>query len=80
MLSRAATTYVHVPLFDESVPIGREQLEQLAKPILDRTVTATQIAVTSAGVTGQPLAAVFLVGGSSRIPLAATLLDRKSVV
>jgi ABC-type branched-subunit amino acid transport system substrate-binding protein len=76
MLSRAATTYVHVPLFDESVPIGREQLEQLARPILDRTVTATQIAVTSAGVAGQPLAAVFLVGGSSRIPLAATLLHR----
>ncbi|MEV0127070.1 ABC transporter substrate-binding protein [Dactylosporangium sp. NPDC050688] len=76
MLSRAATTYVHVPLFDESVPIGREQLEQLAKPILDRTVTATQLAVSSAGVAGQPLAAVFLVGGSSRIPLAATLLHR----
>lgn len=76
MLSRAATTYVHVPLFDESVPIGREQLEQLAKPILDRTVTATQLAVAAAGVVGQPLAAVFLVGGSSRIPLAATLLHR----
>ncbi|GAA1544449.1 hypothetical protein GCM10009827_075310 [Dactylosporangium maewongense] len=76
MLSRAATTYVHVPLYDESVPIGREQLEQLARPILDRTVTATQLAVSSAGVAGQPLAAVFLVGGSSRIPLAATLLHR----
>ncbi|WP_432836334.1 ABC transporter substrate-binding protein [Dactylosporangium sp. CA-092794] len=76
MLSRAATTYVHVPLFDESVPIGREQLEQLARPILDRTVTATQIAVTSAALGGRPVSAVFLVGGSSRIPLAATLLHR----
>ncbi|GGM58534.1 ABC transporter substrate-binding protein [Dactylosporangium sucinum] len=76
MLSRAATTYVHVPLFDESVPIGREQLEQLAKPILDRTVTATQIAIQSAGAAQSQVAAVFLVGGSSRIPLAATLLHR----
>ncbi|MEU7874221.1 ABC transporter substrate-binding protein [Dactylosporangium sp. NPDC049140] len=76
MLSRAATTYVHVPLFDESVPIGREQLEQLARPILDRTVTATQIAVTSAALGDRPVSAVFLVGGSSRIPLAATLLHR----
>ncbi|GAA2631284.1 hypothetical protein GCM10010399_74280 [Dactylosporangium fulvum] len=76
MLSRAATTYVHVPLFDESVPIGREQLEQLAKPILDRTVTTTQIALRSAGVAQSPVVAVFLVGGSSRIPLAATLLHR----
>ncbi|MFI5907349.1 ABC transporter substrate-binding protein [Dactylosporangium sp. NPDC051541] len=76
MLSRAATTYVHVPLFDESVPIGREQLEQLARPILDRTVTATQIAVTASALGDRPVSAVFLVGGSSRIPLAATLLHR----
>ncbi|HTJ38359.1 MAG TPA: ABC transporter substrate-binding protein [Dactylosporangium sp.] len=76
MLSRAATTYVHVPLFDESVPIGREQLEQLAMPILNRTVTATQIAVTAAALGDRPVSAVFLVGGSSRIPLAATLLHR----
>jgi molecular chaperone DnaK (HSP70) len=76
MLSRAATTYVHVPLFDESVPIGREQLEQLARSILDRTVTATQIAITAAALGGRPVSAVFLVGGSSRIPLAATLLHR----
>jgi branched-chain amino acid transport system substrate-binding protein len=65
-----------VPLFDESVPIGREQLEQLARPILDRTVTATQIAVTAAALGERPVSAVFLVGGSSRIPLAATLLHR----
>jgi branched-chain amino acid transport system substrate-binding protein len=58
------------------VPLGREQLEQLARPILDRTVTATMLALTSAGLTPQRLAAVFLVGGSSRIPLAATLLHR----
>jgi ABC-type branched-subunit amino acid transport system substrate-binding protein len=76
MLSRAATTYVHVPLFDESVPVGREQVEELAKPILDRTVTATQLAVTAAGVANTQLSAIFLVGGSSRIPLAATLLHR----
>ncbi|MEV6929679.1 Hsp70 family protein, partial [Dactylosporangium sp. NPDC051485] len=76
MLSRAATTYVHVPLFDESVPIGREQLEQLARPILDRTVTATQIAVTASALGEHKVSALFLVGGSSRIPLAATLLHR----
>ncbi|WP_433216608.1 ABC transporter substrate-binding protein [Dactylosporangium sp. CS-047395] len=76
MLSRAATTYVHVPLFDESVPIGREQLEELARPILNRTVTATQIAVSAAALGDRPVSALFLVGGSSRIPLAATLLHR----
>src|SRR5947207_4047440 len=69
MLSRATTTYIQVPLVDESVPLGREQLEQLARPILDRTVTATQIAAGAAGV-GQ-VAAIFLLGGPSRTPLAA---------
>jgi ABC-type branched-subunit amino acid transport system substrate-binding protein len=75
-LSRAATTYVHVPLVDDSVPLGREQLERLARPILDRTVTAALLAVAGAGLTPAQLSAVFLVGGSSRIPLAATLLHR----
>ncbi|WP_203899459.1 ABC transporter substrate-binding protein [Virgisporangium aliadipatigenens] len=75
-LSRAATTYIHVPLVNDSVPLGREQLEQLARPILDRTVTSTQLAVSSAGLNIRQVAAIFLVGGSSRIPLAATLLHR----
>jgi ABC-type branched-subunit amino acid transport system substrate-binding protein len=75
-LSRAATTYVHVPLVDDSVPLGREQLERLARPILDRTVTAALLAVAGAALTPAQLSAVFLVGGSSRIPLAATLLHR----
>src|SRR5262249_61627246 len=66
MLSRAATTYVHVPLFDESVPIGREQLEWLAKPILDRTGTATQIAITAAAIGDKPGPAGVLRGGSER--------------
>jgi branched-chain amino acid transport system substrate-binding protein len=76
MLSRAASTYVHVPLLDESIPLGREELEQLARPILDRTVTATQLAIASAGINNQQISAIFLVGGSSRIPLCATLLHR----
>src|SRR5206468_5651861 len=58
------------------VVAGREQLEELARPILDRTVVATQLAVTSAGISNPQLAAIFLVGGSSGIPLAATLLHR----
>jgi ABC-type branched-subunit amino acid transport system substrate-binding protein len=76
MLSRATSTYIQVPLIDESAPLGREQLETLARPILDRTVTATQLAVASAGLAPDRVAAIFLVGGSSRIPLAATLLHR----
>jgi Ethanolamine utilization protein EutJ (predicted chaperonin) len=71
VLSRATTTYVHLPLIEDDTPIGREQLERLARPILDRTVTLTRTVAA-----GAPPAAVFLVGGSSRVPLVATLLHR----
>ena len=73
-LSRTSSSTVLIPLLDEDAPIGREQLEQLARPILDRTVAATANALREAGVRPGGLACVFLVGGASRIPLAATLL------
>lgn len=76
ILSRTASTYVHVPIIDDSLPIGREQLETLARPVLDRTVAATRLVIRNAGLADRPPAAIFLVGGSSRIPLAATLLHR----
>jgi ABC-type branched-subunit amino acid transport system substrate-binding protein len=76
LLSRATATMVHIPLFDVDTPLGREQLEQLARPVLDRTVAATRVAIQESGVGAGQLAGVFLVGGSSRIPLVATLLHR----
>ncbi|AVT33038.1 hypothetical protein C6361_30360 [Plantactinospora sp. BC1] len=74
-LSRTSVGYLHVPLFDESVPVGREEFERLARVVLDRTVEVTVAAVRSAGPGVGP-ATVVLVGGASRIPLAATLLHR----
>lgn len=75
-LSRTATANVHVPLLDRDVPVGREQFDQLARPILARTVAASRAALDTAGVPAAELAGVVLVGGSSRIPLAATLLHQ----
>jgi actin-like ATPase involved in cell morphogenesis len=75
-LSHAAGVQLHVPLFDDEVPFGREQLEQLARPILDRTVEVSRSVLRAAGVPATGLAGLFLVGGASRIPLAATLLHR----
>ncbi|GAB3986458.1 transporter substrate-binding domain-containing protein [Plantactinospora veratri] len=74
-LSRTSVGYLHVPLFDESVPVGREEFERLARVVLDRTVEVTVAAVRSAGPGVGP-ATVVLVGGASRMPLAATLLHR----
>ncbi|WP_344407253.1 Hsp70 family protein, partial [Dactylosporangium fulvum] len=76
MLSRTSTTMIHIPAFDVDVPLGRDQFEQLARPILTATVTATRAAIASAGLSPADIAGVFLVGGGSRIPLVATLLHQ----
>jgi actin-like ATPase involved in cell morphogenesis len=73
-LSRTTTTMLHVPLFDAEVPLGREQLEELARPILERTVEASRAALQSAEVPVGEVAGLFLVGGSSRMPLVGTVL------
>jgi hypothetical protein len=76
MLSRTSSATVHIPLVDEVAPLGRAQLEQLARPVLLSTVTATRAAVAAAGIAPDAFAGFFLVGGSSRIPLVATLLHQ----
>ncbi|WP_432995062.1 Hsp70 family protein [Dactylosporangium sp. CA-233914] len=75
-LSRTSTTTIFAPILERDAVLGREQLEHLARPLLDRTVAATRLAVRNAGISTKEIAAVFLVGGSSRMPLSATLLHR----
>jgi molecular chaperone DnaK (HSP70) len=75
-LSRRPQTSVHLPFLDESVPVSREEFEHLAEPVIARTVTVTRAAVRSAGIGPQDVGGIFLVGGSSRVPLVATLLHR----
>ncbi|GAB3841990.1 hypothetical protein GCM10027610_052020 [Dactylosporangium cerinum] len=77
ILSRTASTLLHVPIFDDDALLTRVQLEQLALPILQRTMRATQTALREAGVGLGDLAGVFLVGGAARMPLAGTLLHRQ---
>ncbi|MBE1491443.1 Hsp70 family protein [Plantactinospora soyae] len=77
LLSRAAHTSVHIPLFDDEAPVGREQLDRLATPILARTVAASRAVLDAAGVAPEELAGLFLVGGASRMPLAAALLHKQ---
>ncbi|SHN48120.1 ABC transporter substrate-binding protein [Cryptosporangium aurantiacum] len=77
LLSRASSATVHIPLLDDDVPLGREQLERLARPVLDRTVNTTRNAMRAAGVTADDVDGLFLVGGPSRMPLASTLLFQR---
>src|SRR4051794_8424455 len=75
-LSRHPTADVAVPLIDRDVHITRQELETRARPLLDQTVRVTQGVIRWANLATGRLAGVFLVGGSSRIPLVATLLHQ----
>jgi Hsp70 protein len=75
-LSRHASAELHVPLVEADLHLIRDEFEKLARPLLDRTVATTTATLRAAGVGRESVAGIFLVGGSSRIPLAASLLHR----
>src|SRR5947207_10668375 len=75
-LSRSPTADLNVPLLDAEVHLTRAELEELARPVIEQTIRVTQGVIRWANVPEGRLAGVFLVGGSSRIPLVATLLHR----
>lgn len=74
MLSRAATAPVPVPGLDQAVHVTREELEGLAAPLLRRGVHEVARVLADSGVRPDQVAGLFLVGGSSRVPLVARLL------
>src|SRR3954469_19059445 len=76
-LSRTQSADFVVPLLDTEVHLTRDELEKLARPVLDQTVRITKGLLRWADLPEGRLAGVFLVGGASRIPLVATLLHRE---
>jgi cell division ATPase FtsA len=75
-LSRTQSADLVVPLLNREVHLTRDELETLARPVLDQTVQVTRSLLRWADLPEGRLAGVFLVGGASRIPLVATLLHR----
>ncbi|HEY3501935.1 MAG TPA: Hsp70 family protein [Actinocatenispora sp.] len=76
MLSRSPSAAVHVPGAPAGTHVTRAEFEALAAPLVGRTVAETVATLRRAGLTPTDLAGVFLVGGSSRIPLVAQQLHR----
>jgi hypothetical protein len=76
-LSRAAMAGLHVPVFDVETHLTRAEFEHLARPPVDRTVALTADTLARSGITPQRVAGLFLVGGSSRIPMVANLLHQR---
>ncbi|GAA4244933.1 hypothetical protein GCM10022255_010000 [Dactylosporangium darangshiense] len=73
-LTRASNTMVYIPLLDADVPLGREELDRLARPILEQTVRTARAVLAEAGV--EP-GTVFLVGAASRMPAVSSTLHRE---
>jgi hypothetical protein len=59
----------------DSVRITRGEFEQLIRPVLRETIDSLRAAIRQAGATADQLAAVLLIGGSSRIPLVAEIVS-----
>ncbi|HEV7713811.1 MAG TPA: Hsp70 family protein [Asanoa sp.] len=76
-LSRSPSADLVIPICDVEAHLTRAELERVATPILARTVQVTKSVIEAAALPAGNRAGVFLVGGSSRIPLLATLLHRE---
>ncbi|HWB36433.1 MAG TPA: Hsp70 family protein, partial [Rugosimonospora sp.] len=74
MLSRTTSADIHLPSLEVDGHLTREEFEALIRPQLERTVVCLVRCLKEAGVTANDLAGIFLVGGSSRIPLAAHMI------
>jgi molecular chaperone DnaK (HSP70) len=73
-LSRTTSADVHLPGLGVDAHLTRDELEGLVRPYLAMTVSALAQTVAAARLTPADLVGIFLVGGSSRIPLAAHLI------
>jgi len=76
-LSRTTSTTVRVPLLEVEAYLSRDEFEAVAAGPLTRTVDLVDAVLRQAGVDPRGLAALYLVGGSSRIPLVATMLHQR---
>ncbi|MFD6683994.1 Hsp70 family protein [Micromonospora parva] len=73
-LSRSVVAPVAVPGVAEAIQLTRADVERVATPLLRRAVQRAREVIAAAGLRPDQLAGLFLVGGSSRIPLVARML------
>lgn len=80
MLSRLPSAELHLPIADRDVLVARESFEDRARPALQEAAELTARIIERCGVPAADLAGLFLVGGSSRVPMVATTLHRTTRV
>ncbi|AHI00072.1 Hsp70 family protein [Kutzneria viridogrisea] len=76
-LSRHPQTEVPMPEPFHDVLVTRPELEALIRPSVLRSTELLGATIAATGLAPQSLAGVYLVGGSSRIPLVATLIAER---
>jgi hypothetical protein len=76
-LSRRTSTEVAVPGFAAEELLTRVELDLLARPLLVQAVAITKAVIREAGLAPERLAGLFMVGGASRMPLAATMIHQE---
>ncbi|SDD96740.1 Hsp70 family protein [Glycomyces harbinensis] len=74
MLSRSSVAPVTVPDMAQSLHLTRGELDQISRPLLSRAVGETQRVLGLTGRRPEQLAGLFLVGGSSRMPMVSKML------
>jgi hypothetical protein len=74
MLSRSALAPVPVPGVESAVHLTRDELEAAAGSLIRRSVAEAGTVIRAAGLTPRELAGLFLVGGSTRVPMVARVL------
>jgi actin-like ATPase involved in cell morphogenesis len=79
-LSRRPSAMVQVPGIAEPQRVTRTEFEEAATPVLAGTVHRTEQAIRAAVEHGGEAVGLFLVGGSTRVPLVAALLHRATGV
>lgn len=79
-LSRHAYTDVPMPPPFADAHVTREQLEELIAAPLGRAVELTLATIEDAKLRAKQLTAIFLVGGSSRIPMMSRLVHERTGV
>ncbi|MDP2289871.1 MAG: Hsp70 family protein [Actinomycetota bacterium] len=76
-LSSYTSTQVFVPVADRDIVVNRSQFEAMIIDDIERTVGLMEDTVIDAGLRVDDLAAIFLVGGSSRVPLVAQMVTER---
>ncbi|MGH8793784.1 MAG: Hsp70 family protein, partial [Stackebrandtia sp.] len=76
LLSRETTAALFIPVLDVDAHLTRDEVNELAAPLLAQTVELTEKVVDAASLSYSDVDEIFLVGGGSRIPLVATMLLR----